>query len=271
MKIDILISTYNNGIYRIKDLLLSPDPDINYIISHQITDSDLDISSCNFLCRSDVRYYQLFDKGISRNRNNTVINASGDICFIADDDVKYDIAKIKSVAQKFQTNPDIDVFVGKIETYENEPAYKNYSSHEKYIGWMDIGSVSSIEMVIKRDSIVKNGIKFDERFGLGSSLYKKGEEAIFLSDCLKKKLKIKYFPQYIVKHPKESSASSVVYDKKETEYMGALNYRIFRNKAFLTAPLFSLKHYKRYKNYLSLIEYFKYFDMGIKNMKQNEL
>lgn len=268
MKIDILISTYNAGIYNVESLLLDPDKDINYIVSHQITDSKIDISKCVFLHRPDVKYSQLNHKGLSKNRNNTFHLSEGDICFIADDDVSYNLSTIKKVAQKFKENPDLDIFVGKIKTYEGEPEYKKYFDREKVLGWRDIGRVSSIEMVVRRDSIIEKGIKFDTKFGLGSSQYPKGEEAIFLSDCLKKKLKIMFFPEYIVKHPKESSGSSVAYDERESEYMGALNYRIFKNMAFFSSIFFCFKHYARYRQYLSPFEYLLFFRKGIKKMKQ---
>lgn len=268
MKIDILISTYNLGINKIKNLLMEPNRDINYIISHQITDPSIDLSACDFLNRPDVKYSQLHQKGLSINRNNALDKAEGDICFIADDDVVYELSSIIEVAKKFSEDPNLDVYVGKIRTYEGEPEYKKYGERKKVLGWRDIGSVSSIEMVVKRDAIIRNHIKFDDRFGLGSSHYPKGEEAIFLSDCLKNKLRIVFFPEYIVKHPKESSASSVAYDNKESEYMGALSYRIFKNKAFLASFLFCFKHYSRYRKYISPFEFLETFYKGINRMKK---
>ncbi|MDE6649571.1 MAG: glycosyltransferase [Muribaculaceae bacterium] len=269
MKIEFLICTYNEGIYKIENLIMEENKDIRYLISHQITKSNLNISDCDFLKRKDIEYYSLYNKGVSKNRNNLLSKASGDICFISDDDVVYDMSNIRAVIKAFSENPDLDIYVGKIETYKGEPEYKEYSHKHKKLKLKDIGSVSSIEMVLRRSSFENSGVIFDERFGLGGKLYPKGEEAIFLSDCLKQGLKIEYFPQYIVKHPKESSASSVAYDAKETEYMGALSARIFKKIAILAGIAFSIKHFNRYKNYFSPIKYLHYFKKGINNLNKN--
>lgn len=40
MNIDILICTFNEGINRVKEVLLDYREDIHYVVSHQITNSD---------------------------------------------------------------------------------------------------------------------------------------------------------------------------------------------------------------------------------------
>lgn len=267
MKIDILICTYNEGIKRIKDLILPQQEDISYKISHQVTRS-IEMDDCEFLSRSDIEYCVIKSRGLSKNRNNVLRMASGDICFIADDDVKYDLDNIRVVARTFSENPLMDLYIGKIKTYDDEPEYKKYSPNKKRMRWKDIFSVSSIEIVFKREAIIKKGITFDVRFGLGGDLYTRGEEGVFLSDCLKNNLRIIYFPQYIVKHPKESSTSGILYDVKEVEYRGGVCKRIFNKFAFMTGMYFCIRHYQRYKTYLSPLEYMRYFYRGIKKYKK---
>ena len=64
------------------------------------------------------------------------------------------------------------------------------------IGWIRIFRVCSFQLTFKRASIIKNNLKFDEDFGAGSQNYC-GEETIFLSDCLRKNMKLTYVDRKI--------------------------------------------------------------------------
>lgn len=267
MTLDILICTYNEGIFRVPNMLLKRFPSISYSISHQITEEkymDFDIPELN---REDVKYKALFSKGLSKNRNNVINMSSSDISLIADDDVRYRENEILQIIKRFEENPEMDVFQGKIRTFEGED-YKKYNSQKKKIGWRDIGGISSIEIAFKTKSVQMTDIKFDESFGLGGNLFSKGEEAVFLGDCLKNKLEIFYYPDYIVSHPKESSTTNTIYDCKEASYWGALNYRIFKKLSYINSVLFALKHYNRYKKNITILEFLKSYFKGIKQYKK---
>lgn len=267
MKIDILICTYNDGIKNIANLLMPPHPDISYKISHQVKDYEFDYGSLSFLGRKDIVYNQINSVGLSKNRNNVMRMATGDICFIADDDVRYEIDDIISISKEFENNPDLDIYVGKIRTYPNEPEYKLYATTKHKCGISDIGHISSIEIIFRNKSIKANNISFDENFGLKGNLFNKGEEAIFLSDCLRKKLNIIYFPIYIVKHPFISSTRKIQYNENEAQYFGSLNYRLFGSKAYITSFIFAFKHFKRYSPHISIFDFFKGYFKGIRLLK----
>ena len=267
MKIDILICTYNEGIVRAVNILMPYHPDVKYKISHQVTKEEYRFIPEEFEERADVRISQISSAGLSKNRNNALAMAEGDICFIADDDVKYDMDIVLKVAGYFKTVSELDVFVGRIKTYDGEPAYKKYKVWQSKLGWKDIGGVSSIEMVLKREVIRKNHIRFDDHFGIGGNLFPKGEEAVFLSDCLRNKLHIVYFPEFIVKHSCQSSCSHIVYSEEEAKYMGALNRRIFKWLAYPNGILFGIKHFKRYKKNMTFMEFIQAYYKGIQMVK----
>lgn len=263
MTVDILICTYNEGILECDKILLKRDKDIRYTISHQLTDDNYERIPNSLLNRSDVDVYQIKSKGLSANRNNALKHAKGDICIIADDDVEYNIEDIKNLIYLYENNKSTDIIVGKIRTFDNEQEYKKYSCSPCFIRKKSVGSVSSIEISFRRNRVIENGIKFDTRFGLGGLMYPKGEECIFLNDCLKQNLIIKYFPFYMVKHPRLSSTSNIVYNAKEAEYYGALTYRMFSNYAYLLMILFAVRHYKRYIKNISIIGFLRHFYNGI--------
>ncbi|MGI9533099.1 hypothetical protein, partial [Lutimonas sp.] len=134
--------------------------------------------------------------------------------------------------------------------------------------WMNqraIMKVSSVEIAFRSDSILKNNLKFDEKFGLGST-FPTGEEAIFLSDALKKGLKIKYVPIPIVQHPKESSGYNYTNNYSLIMGKGAMLCRIFGWKAYVISIAFALKKYKL--SSISLIKFIQIMFEGISSYKR---
>lgn len=270
MTLDILICTYNGGIGSCEAILNAPHPQIRYKISHQITDEIYRKIPEELLCRKDVEISQISSKGLSKNRNNALSMAKSELCIIADDDVRYDIQNLESLIEWYEKSPEVDVILGKIETYDNEPEYKEYPVRPHTLSKKDIGGVSSIEISFRLKSVRDNAINFDERFGLCGSLFEKGEECIFLSDCLDNGLKLQYIPQYVVKHPKLSSTSGTLYDSNEATYYGALSYRIFSKLVYSVLPIFIMKHHNRYIQHITITKYIKSFLTGIDLIKKTK-
>ncbi len=221
MNVDILICTFNEGINRVKEVLLDYRKDIHYVVSHQITNSDYDYIPLE-LKRKDVAVFQIKSKGLSLNRNACLNHAKGDICFIADDDVKYTYQYIDTVKGIFLKDSRLDVCIGKIKTDTNVD-YKAYPSYSRTIKKWNVTKISSIEIIVKRSSILQFNVIFDIRFGLGSSLFAYGgEEAVFIMDCLNVGMNVRYYPVYVSQHPFESSGKLVRHDDEFIQYHGAL-------------------------------------------------
>src|SRR5690606_13737125 len=85
--------------------------------------------------------------------------------------------------------------------------------------------------------------------------YNTGEENIFLNDCLKKGLKIKYEPIPIVIHPYDNSGR--VYNEKNMYSKGAVFARLFGLKGLAYDLLFSLRKLPDYRNQMSFINLLK--------------
>lgn len=267
MKLDILICTYNDGISRCHDILLPKNETISYKISHQIQDSKYANIPPELKKREDVEVSQITSTGLSTNRNNVISMARGDICIIADDDVRFEPNGLMSILDCFNNNDNIDIITGKIKTYPGEGEYKKYKKKIHRIKTHNIGSISSIEIAFRRNSIIDNNIMFDNQFGLNGSLYMKGEESIFLKDAIDASLKIYYYPINFVIHHKESSCSNINYDSKEAEYLGALNWRLFKKLSIITMFVFIIKHYSRYINNISPLSFIKAYIQGVKRIK----
>jgi len=263
MKIEILMSTMNKK--NIKELNLK---------NKNITKNVLIINQTNNNNKyeyenKNIRMYNYNEVGLSKSRNRALKNAKGDKCIIADDDTKFKKNIFDIIDKSFKNNPCADIITFQVETFEGS-LFKDYSSNEFWHNKRTILKVSSIEIVFKKDRIIKNNISYDELFGLGAE-YNSGEENIFLMDCLKKGLKIKYVPIPIVIHPKESSGKNLT-KKNGVLSKGALISRLFGWNFLIINILFGIKKYKEYKDTISLYKFIKLLYKGsfnyIKELKE---
>ena len=82
-----------------------------------------------------------------------------------------------------------------------------------------------MELVFKRESLTDTNLQFDENFGLGAKFFM-GEEAIFVSDGIKKGLKIGFIPEKLLSHSQPSTGHKTLIS--EVYYVqSAVFYRIF--------------------------------------------
>lgn len=233
MTIQWLISTYGNGLRNVENILLFPEFGLSYLVSHQDPEN-LCPELPEYLDRSDVQVLRLQNRGLSRNRNNALKHATADIVVIGDDDIGLHPAYPHHVRAAFKKHPEADVICFQIRTPEGSFPYKGYpSSTCPLTRFSQLKSVSSIEIAFRRKSVHEKKIWFDERFGLGADA-NCGEEFLFLAECLRKGLKIQFFPAYIVEHPYESSVKGrPFYDDRLLFSTGAQNYVLYRDFAYV--------------------------------------
>lgn len=245
----VLITTMNEWIYRVKTELLPQLKNVDeVIISHQITDKNI-LPENNNLWKN-VKYFFMFEKWLSKNRNNALSKSTTDICYICDDDLNFIDWFENIIKDKYlQNNYDVITFQA-----ENE----KWKKHFKLLEWkhniLSVLKVSSIWITFNREIISKIWLKFDEKFWLGSK-YPVWEENIFLSDCIKNKLKIYHFDESIVIHPDESSG---IYYRDD---LVIARIKVFKRLFwwiwwFLWVFYFTILHYKFYKNKYSIIKFF---------------
>ena len=125
MKINILISTIDDRIQQVSNVILEPRSDVKYIVSHQFTDGKYKIVPPQ-LNRPDVAVSHIPGKGIAKSRNNALKLADGDIGLIADDDVTYCHSDIDTLKKTFFNHTFADVAIFKIRTPSGEPPYSTF-------------------------------------------------------------------------------------------------------------------------------------------------
>lgn len=224
MKIAIGISTLNDGIYHIQEKINSLPENILVVISHQITNekyySDRIISHPNVIIKIS------FEKGLSKSRNillEEAMKLQADYLLISDDDVFYlneGLLELSGFLEQQNGNSHYQIQ----SCTNNGTLRKKYPTSVKKIKKLDGFGVSSIEMCLNIKLIERNGIRFDERFGLGA-IYQAGEEPIFINDLLKSNEKILFVPITVTVHPIESSGNKIYTCPKSLADRGAIFIR----------------------------------------------
>lgn len=204
LTLDIMICTIGDGIFRVSDMLLPERSDIRYTVSIQNPDNicQTDIPA-RLSARPDVNVSFMDGTGLSRNRNNALSMATGDICLIADDDNRYLPEYIDNILDAWSGNPDADIITFQAQTYEGAPLHPYPAPY-----------VCSVEITFRRSSIISKDLKFDERFGLGSPLLCAGEEDVFMADAQRAGLNIKYIPKVIVQTKGITTSTGFIGNKK---------------------------------------------------------
>ena len=245
----VLITTMNSWIYRVKkDLLPQLQGVDEVIISHQITNNFTKPEEKKLW--ENVKYFFMKEKGLSKNRNNTLEKSTTDICHICDDDLNY-IKWFEDIIKNEYEKNNFDVITFQAE---NENWKKHFRLKEWKHNHFSVLKIWSWGITFNKKSLNWNDIKFDKDFWLGSN-YPVWEENIFLSDCLKKGLKMHHCNKSIVLHKDESSWI----DYREDLIIARI--KVFKRLFwffwwFFWAFYFSIFHYKYYRDKFSIFNFF---------------
>ena len=147
--------------------------------------------------RQDVRIIRLDGLGLSRNRNNCLDNACGDILLIADDDLLFYPEGLQAILTVFETTPELEYGSFRFDSEANKP----YPSVATSLATLpkDFYQVS-FEIALRRDSRAGK-LRFNESFGLGAEKFTAGEEEFFLKKAQINRLNCRFFPITVGRHP----------------------------------------------------------------------
>lgn len=219
--VEVLVSAMN-----LSDISIISKTNIstNSVLINQCDREDFQIVDIENL---KIKYFSTKERGLSNSRNKAIELATGDICLICDDDeFLYDDYE-KTIIKAYSDLPDADIIVFKF----NYP-HKKYSNKIKKINYLNVSTISSVEISFKRERIYNLDIRFDKYFGSGA-IYSSGEENKFLYDCLNKGLKIYYVPLEIGK----------LIEGGNSLWFSGFNQKYFFNKgAWLSACFPSFKY-----------------------------
>ena len=190
-----------------------------------------------------LKYLNFAERGVGLNRNNSLMRADADVCLFADDDMVYEKGYAEIIEQAFLENPKADVIVFNLR----EPVVQRHvigkTSRVGYLNYLRYGTA---RVAFKLKSVKDNGIYFNQCFG-GGTEHSHGEDNLFLTDCLKKKLKIYAVGQYIATLTEERESSwDHGYNDKYIKDQGALYRAISRRWWRLLCLQDAIRRHKSY-------------------------
>lgn len=210
--------------------------------------------------------YSFKEKGASKSRNRLIEKATGDICIFADDDMVYNEGYEKIILDEFEKNKDAEIIIFNIKNI-NKNREKIKKIRNKKINILDIMKVRSSQIAFRKEIIKKYNISFDENFG-PNSIFEKGEETIFLADCLKKKIKIISRNVNIGNAYNYNSTWFTGFNEKYLYDQGAIFYRNYNNFYKIYILQYIFRKYKLYKNNVTLINAYKQMKAGALECKK---
>lgn len=235
LTLDVAIATLGkDGINRTADMTLPKIEGVRYIVSWQ-NEGCTEIPAS--LQRPDIEIHTLEGRGVSRNRNNALSHCSADIILNADDDLHYTPQGLSAVIESFTANPDIDFATFR---YSGANSHKVYPAVLTSLSTLPKGfSIGTIELAFRR-TVIANGVRFDERFGPGTSLAT-GEDSIMLLTLRRRGYRGCYFPITITHHSGESTGLRPITDRRVALAMGAIIGLEYPLTAPLRLPLKALR------------------------------
>jgi len=185
-------------------------------------------------------------RGVGINRNIACLYAAGDILLLADDDMKY-VDNYKSIIlDAFRTLPRADAIIFNIDTIGRD-VQRRQNRKIKRIHFVNAFNYGAARIAVKRTSIKKSGILFNTNFG-GGTIYSAGEDSIFISEMLKKGLKLYAYPKTIASVDQTNSTWFQGYSKKYFYDKGALFKAIMKRGSLLLCLQDVIRHWDIYKD-----------------------
>ena len=192
--------------------------------------------------RGTVRMLSFPERGLARSRNRALEHARGDIVLLADDDVRYLPQVGPSVAAAFAAMPAVAALCFRYCDAATGLPTKRYPARPGLHDARTIAGVSSIEVALRRHRLA--GVRFDERFGLGSR-FPSGEEAIFLRDLQRRGAAVGHYPMTLCEHAGAGSGHAP-WDPVATRAKGAILRRMYPGAWPAVMCAFALAKYPRH-------------------------
>lgn len=211
MNIYVLISTIDEGLREATDVLLPAEAGVRYVVSWQQTKDNATLTretieaSTRLRMRQDVILTTIAGKGLCRNRNhaiatalNSLTDALEDAIFVvADDDERLMPEAFERLRAVYERYPKMDGALMRLRSRTNEQYFKTYPTDVVVYGHHPRSYYACSWEMTFRTRVWQAGIRFDERFGLGSEALCAGEEEVLLTDMTRKGMRVLVVPEDI--------------------------------------------------------------------------
>ncbi len=169
---------------------------------------------------------ETFWKGVSRARNELIMQAKADIGLFIDDDCVLSDGYAAQIEDAYMAIPDADA----IRFNTNREYWNPVNAHtekRKKARFRDLSSFGMWGLTFRPDRFRKLGIFFNERLGAPNYLYN-GEDSTYLYDMCKRSSNV-YLDPFVMCDVKET---------KESTWFSAYDKRYFITKGFVYSHLY---------------------------------
>ena len=193
-------------------------------------------------------YINRNQRGVGLNRNQALLQATADICLIADEDVVYYDGYEEIVEDAYRRHPDADLIIFDMKILTNDGEISGLIKREEFVGKKALSRYGTVRVSFKTDSIKRRNIYFHRMFG-GGTPHTNGEDTIFLSDCADRGLKVLTCPQTLGEVRNYSSTWFTGYDDKYFHDRGVLFAYLHPVIAKPLCVYHVVKHRGKYRSY----------------------
>ncbi len=259
--IEVLVVTMNQtdcGLYQKMNL------QTDAIIANQSNHFDYIENTIN---NKKVKMITTPDRGVGKNRNIALLNATADIIIFADDDMVFVNNYEDGIIEAFEKIPNADIIIFEVDINAN-PDREDKRKIDKIgrVRTYNFMRYGTYRIVARRNSIIKKNIWFSLLYG-GGAPFSSGEDNLFLREALRKRLKIFKYPF--------KTADMI---QKDSSWFEGYNERYFIDRGVLIANAFPVIKYfvsiyfafrfKAFTNEFNVQQIFKLLIQGIKKYKE---
>ncbi len=260
MKIQVLVAAmHQTDASLIKKMNIQTDA----IIGNQCdicSDVEYNIDGCH------VTYYNRKDRGVGLNRNVALLHAGEGILTFADEDMVFVDGYNDIIKNAFDEIPKADAIIFNITTLGTDVG-RRYVKKAKRIHFYNALNYGAARISAKGTAIKRENITFHSCFG-GGTRYNSGEDTLFITEMLKKKLKIYVYPVCIATVDQTTSTWFSGYNEKYLYDNGVLFAAVSRVWAKALCLQNLIRHKYIYKECnLSLRAAYKIMLQGVKAYK----
>ncbi len=213
-----------------------------------------------------IKYFSMAERGVGLSRNHALLRADHDISVFADEDIVYTDDYAEQICKAFEDHPEADMLMFNVEASQGRETYhiEKFGRVRSY----NCARYSTYSVAVKTEKIHKRNITFSLLFG-GGAKYSNGEDSLFISECIRKGMKVYKVPVLIGREQEGESTWFSGYNRKFFFDRGVLYHYLYGGLKTLMSLRFLLAHKAKMCNEIPWKEAFKIMREGIKEAEES--
>ncbi len=187
-----------------------------------------------FVERFPIHHERMSVRGASRARNRGLDFAKGEIVTFPDDDCTLPKGHLESVAQFFDSHPEVDAI-----TFRIEKMARNDTQGGRVTRQNIFGRCTEASLTIRRQKLGE--LRFDEEIGVGAGTpWGADEGPDLMLSMMERGAHLEYVPELFVWHPDPAQEFNAALYRRTWLYSGGRGYLYRKHRFPLAAVLQSL-------------------------------